>query len=97
MVSSFNSQELQIFKQILPQIKTVKAIVGIFLQFKEYKKLDVDAVYVWAKLVRKSVVENARRNGLKVVVYTVNDEKEIEKMKAFGVDGIMSNYPDRIK
>lgn len=34
--------------------------------------------------------------GLKVFVWTVNDEKEIEKMKMMGVDGIFSDYPDRI-
>jgi|ERR1700722_3879209 len=97
MVSSFNRQELSLFKRLLPQVKIAVAIVGILLQFNEYKKLNAYSIYMWSKLLRKSVVEKAHRNGLKIVVYTVNDKKEIEKMKAFGVDGIMSNYPDRIK
>jgi glycerophosphoryl diester phosphodiesterase len=32
-----------------------------------------------------------------VVVWTVNEKEQIEKMKGMGVDGIISDYPDRFK
>jgi glycerophosphoryl diester phosphodiesterase len=32
---------------------------------------------------------------LKVVVWTVNEAKDILRMLDFGVDGIISDYPDR--
>jgi len=31
-----------------------------------------------------------------VFVYTVNKPKDIQRMRALGVDGIISDYPDRI-
>jgi glycerophosphoryl diester phosphodiesterase len=34
---------------------------------------------------------------MKVVVWTVNDKNEIERMKQLGVDGIISDYPDRFR
>jgi glycerophosphoryl diester phosphodiesterase len=34
---------------------------------------------------------------MKVIVWTVNEKDQIEKMKELGVDGIISDYPDRFK
>ena len=39
----------------------------------------------------------ARALGLKVVVWTVNDAAAIERMLALGVDGIISDRPDRVR
>lgn len=36
------------------------------------------------------------REGLRVFVYTVNEPSDIERMKSFGVDGIISDFPERI-
>jgi glycerophosphoryl diester phosphodiesterase len=30
------------------------------------------------------------------VVWTVNEEKDIQRMLKLGVDGIISDYPDRV-
>jgi len=40
-------------------------------------------------------IKNAQALGLKVVVWTVNDAKDISRMLDYGVDGIISDYPDR--
>ncbi len=39
----------------------------------------------------------ARRLGLKTVVWTVNQPTDIERMLALEVDGIISDYPDRVR
>ena len=36
----------------------------------------------------------ARRLGLKLIPWTVNDEAEMRRLIAWGVDGIISDYPD---
>ena len=41
-------------------------------------------------------VEEAHRLGLKVYPWTVNEPGDIRRMKALGVDGIISDYPDRL-
>ncbi len=40
-------------------------------------------------------IKHAQSLGLKVVVWTVNEEKDISRMLDYGVDGIISDYPDR--
>jgi glycerophosphoryl diester phosphodiesterase len=39
-------------------------------------------------------IEEAHRNNLKVVVWTINSKEEAEKYRAKGVDGIASDKPD---
>lgn len=96
-VSSFNHKELKRFKELLPNVKIGVLIIGLLVRFDQYKKIDAYSVNMFSKLIRKSTVEKAHKHGLKVYAYTVNTEKEIEKMKNFQVDGIISDYPDRIK
>jgi glycerophosphoryl diester phosphodiesterase len=42
-------------------------------------------------------VKAAQALGLKVVCWTVNQPDDIARLTAMGVDGIMSDYPDRLK
>jgi glycerophosphoryl diester phosphodiesterase len=35
--------------------------------------------------------------GLKLIPWTVNDAADIERVLALGVDGIISDYPDRVR
>jgi glycerophosphoryl diester phosphodiesterase len=44
----------------------------------------------------KTQVESAHKMGLQVVSWTVNEPADIARMKAIGVDGIISDYPDRL-
>lgn len=45
--------------------------------------------------VDEAKIKHAQALGLKVVVWTVNEAKDISRMLDFGVDGIISDYPDR--
>jgi len=46
--------------------------------------------------VARELVDAAHAAGLRVNVWTVNDQDEIAACAALGVDGIMSNWPERI-
>lgn len=46
-------------------------------------------------LVDASTVEYCRRNGLRIIPWTVNELADLEKMKQFDLDGIITDYPDR--
>jgi glycerophosphoryl diester phosphodiesterase len=43
------------------------------------------------------VVRRIHQRGWKVFVWTVNREAEMKKLAGWGVDGIITNYPDRAK
>jgi glycerophosphoryl diester phosphodiesterase len=42
-------------------------------------------------------IAEAKALGIQVVVWTVNEDKDIARMLAWGVDGIISDYPDRVR
>lgn len=44
----------------------------------------------------KPLVNALHRAGRQVFVYTVNKPKDIQRVRALGVDGIISDFPDRI-
>jgi glycerophosphoryl diester phosphodiesterase len=47
-------------------------------------------------LVTPELVAEARRNGLQVVTWTINQPEHMRALAAAGVDGIMTDYPDRL-
>ena len=46
--------------------------------------------------VNQALVRQAQTAGLKVFVYTVNEAQDIQAMQALGVDGVFSDFPDRV-
>lgn len=50
----------------------------------------------YGEITRENVKE-AQALGLKVVVWTVNEPADMRRMIELGVDGIISDYPDRLR
>jgi glycerophosphoryl diester phosphodiesterase len=48
------------------------------------------------RCVTPGLVADAHRRGLGVFVYTINRLADIASMAALGVDGVFTDYPDRI-
>ncbi|WP_084206707.1 glycerophosphodiester phosphodiesterase family protein [Segniliparus rugosus] len=48
-------------------------------------------------LLEKALVDRAHAAGLKVIPWTVNDEKAMSDLVDLGVDGIVTDYPDRLR
>jgi glycerophosphoryl diester phosphodiesterase len=48
-------------------------------------------------MVTPELVAAAHDRGLPVVVWTVNDPAEMARHIAFGVDAIVTDYPDRLR
>jgi glycerophosphoryl diester phosphodiesterase len=47
--------------------------------------------------VSATAIAEAHAVGLQVVVWTVNDPERIDALLALGVDGLISDYPDRLR
>ncbi len=55
---------------------------------------------IWSPAYRNlsaEAVKGAHALGLKVVPWTVNDPADVERLIDWGVDGIITDYPDRIR
>ena len=48
-------------------------------------------------LLSKAKVDSAHKLGMKVIPWTVNDTENMQKLIDWGVDGIITDYPDRAK
>ena len=52
---------------------------------------------VKSRLINKEVIQQAHLHGLQVFVWTVNKASEIKRMLRLGADGIITDYPDRVR
>lgn len=69
--------------------KTTAAEVVATLGFKP------DVISPDYSMVDASFVEDFHNQQMKIIVWTVNKEEDIKKMALLGVDGIISDYPNR--
>jgi glycerophosphoryl diester phosphodiesterase len=98
LISSFHFSALQEFHQLMPTIQLMLLFSKIPNNRLELvHSIPVQMVAISAVSISKKIVDQMHSNNISVIVFTINDPKEIEHMKDLGVDGICSNYPDRVK
>jgi glycerophosphoryl diester phosphodiesterase len=59
-------------------------------------KLGAASVHGPARSVSEEIIAKAHAEGLKAYVYTVNEQEQMRYWVGLGVDGIFTNYPDRL-
>ncbi len=64
--------------------------------FKRAREVDADALFPRRHMITKSLVNRARKNKYFIATWTVNEEEEMKKIAAAGIDAIASNFPDRL-
>ena len=45
----------------------------------------------------KKILKNYMQKGIKIFVWTVNKEEDLNYLVELGVDGVISDYPDIMK
>lgn len=63
---------------------------------KEVKDIKADIISPHYSIITKKLVDESHKNGLRVHVWTVNSLRLMKKMIKLGVDGITSDYADKI-
>ena len=99
IVSSFNWDELEQFRSIdknTPVGVLVSKSMSINEAIEFGKKINAQAIHPNFKLLNDKAVKKIKNNGFKIYTWTVNNEDDINFMKKLEVDGIISDYPDRI-
>ena len=99
IVSSFNWDELELFRSIdknTPVGVLVSKSMSINEAIEFGKKINAQAIHPNFKLLNDKAVKKIKNNGFKIYTWTVNNEDDINFMKKLKVDGIISDYPDRI-
>ncbi len=101
LVQSFSRASLEKIHALNPEIPLIQLVGGEEMPAELDAGLGVIAGYAvgigpsWRDVTPELVVA-AHRHGLLVHPYTVNEEADMERLIGFGVDGIFTNYPDRL-
>ena len=98
VISSFKWDELKAMRGYNKDIK-----IAILTDEDPIKAMDIakelNAVAInpnYKTLTRENTAK-IHDEGFKVYTWTVNEPEDIQKMEDFGVDGIITNYPERVK
>lgn len=98
IVSSFEIGALRAVRQAVAPAK-----IGVLWQdadlqamWQAAEELRAVSVHPHRLLVSGGVVREAHARGLRVLVWTVNEPAEIERLDQLGVDGIITDFPERL-
>ena len=67
------------------------------LPLERARRLGAEAINPWRGLARRELVEAAHADALAVYVYTVDEIPEMQRLLALGVDGLFTNFPERMR
>jgi len=108
MVASFDAGVLKEFRLVCPEVATSAGFTEAFL-FYFLQKIRMESVYSPdmqamqipetrdnRQVVNRRFVEAAHARNMRVHVWTINDIESMKQYLKLGVDGIMTDYPDRL-
>jgi glycerophosphoryl diester phosphodiesterase len=97
IISSFDWNYLEEVRNLNPNIAIgvlTEENLDTALAFAE--KIKARAIHPDYHLLNMKNVNQVQEKGFLVLPWTVNIEEEIQKIKSFKVDGIISDFPDRL-
>ena len=108
MVASFSARALKKFRTICPVVAT-SAGASETIWFYALQKMHLESAYTPnaqalqvpenygdLRVVNKRFIAAARARNMRVQVWTVNDIDSMKHLLKLGVDGIMTDYPQRL-
>ena len=102
-IGSFNSKNLDEVHQLNPTILTSMGIRDIVsLKFfkivnRNSKVIQIPETWKGLKVLSKKFLNKCKSLNLKVHIWTINDEKNMQRLIDLGVDGIMTDKPEVLK
>ena len=102
VVSSAHDSVLQEVRRTKPDLLTGFArgeVIAFTLLTQETEKTyrpPGDYLQIPASIVTPRLIARAKRLKVRVHVWTVNDVEEMRRLKALGVEGIMTDHPTRL-
>jgi glycerophosphoryl diester phosphodiesterase len=97
ILSGFDSKLLEIVRK-----KDDKVTIGLLFHenglrnapaLKRMKTIRPDSIHIPASYATPKVVKNAHEKGIRVMIWTVNDQAQADQLFALGVDGVFSDLP----
>ena len=100
IVSSFHHDKIKKLQKLEPKLKLALLTDSEFIEIEKYLStngLNSYSYHPEINLISKKDIEILHKNGIKVFVWTVNKEEDLDYLVKLGVDGVITNYPDIMK
>lgn len=110
IVASFHSEQISRFREICPSVITSAhpgevyrflfgsklRLLSLLVRNPEYDVLQVPPQQGHITVVDKRFLAEAHKRDIEVHVWTINEEPEMERLTMLGVDGIFTDYPEKM-
>ena len=98
IISSFNPFIIKKSKQIDDRFPTAwiweeENLKFYNLYYLILKYFNPDAIHIYHKIASKALIGKVHKKGLKILAYTVNDEKKLKKLISKNIDGVFTDSP----
>ena len=100
IVSSFHHDKIKKLQVLEPKLKLALLTDSEFIEIEKYLSSNSLSSYSYhpeINLISKEDVEKLHDRGVKIFVWTVNKEEDLNYLVKLGVDGVITNYPDIMK
>jgi glycerophosphoryl diester phosphodiesterase len=97
LISSFDWISLlniHLAKPVIPLGVLTEYDVDLAFAFAKY--IQATSIHSYFHLLSKEKTAKMQEEGLQVLAWTVNEKEDIQKIKSFHINGIITDYPDRI-
>ena len=97
LVSSFDWNALQKIRLLNSEIPIgVLTETDLNLAFDFAKFIKAEAIHPYFHLLTKENTTQIQEKGIQVFPWTINEIEDIQKIKTFNINGIITDFPDRI-
>lgn len=97
IVSSFQKEELQAMCEVSPEVHLgVLTQASVSEAWEWAEQFLAKAIHPHYTLLTESNVKKAQHAGFKIYTWTVNEADDITRVRSYGVDGIITDYPERL-
>ena len=99
IVSSFNHYSLVKLKKLSKKIKIgLLYMAGLYHPERYAKSLKAEALHPYFPAVNNpKIIKDIKKSKILINPYTINDEATMKLFVDYGVDGIITNFPDKLK
>jgi glycerophosphoryl diester phosphodiesterase len=95
LISAFDPETLTKVQDLFPDLQ-LGYIYNRTQDEEARHNCPIEVVIPQFRLASRELISEVHEEGLKVFAWTVNEEAEIERLLDLGVDGLITDYPEKV-
>lgn len=97
VIQSFDIRVLQYWQKTYPQVRLALLVENHKSPEQNLQELGfTPSVYSpYFKLLTPETIQYLKSSGMRVIPWTVNEKPDMQRLSSWGVDGLITDYPDR--